>query len=103
MLRLLTIALPPYSFHLFSPLTVTFPKLSVILRPLYSDTGYIHCNTQCGEIMLTKVKIIFKLEEIKTQGDCQSILLGGRMYVCYFVSQPKKPCHPNMATTIILL
>jgi hypothetical protein len=35
MLRLLTIALPSYSFHLFSPLTVTFPKLSVILRPLY--------------------------------------------------------------------
>jgi hypothetical protein len=34
-LRLLTIALPSYSFHLFSPLTVTFPKLSVILRPLY--------------------------------------------------------------------
>jgi hypothetical protein len=33
--RLLTIALPSYSFHLFSPLTVTFPKLSVILRPLY--------------------------------------------------------------------
>jgi hypothetical protein len=26
---------PPYSFHLFPPLTVTFPKLSVILRPLY--------------------------------------------------------------------
>jgi hypothetical protein len=34
--RLLTIALPSYSFHLFSPLTVTFPKLSVILRPLYA-------------------------------------------------------------------
>jgi hypothetical protein len=31
--RLLAIALPPYSFH-FSPLTVTFPQLSVILRPL---------------------------------------------------------------------
>jgi hypothetical protein len=29
--RLLTIALPSYSFHLFPPLTVTFPKLSVIL------------------------------------------------------------------------
>jgi hypothetical protein len=27
---------PPLLFHLFSPLTVTFPKLSVILRPLYS-------------------------------------------------------------------
>jgi hypothetical protein len=26
--RLLAIALPPCSFHLFSPLTVTFPKLS---------------------------------------------------------------------------
>jgi hypothetical protein len=36
MLRLLAIALPPFSFHLFSPLTVTFPNLSVILRPLYS-------------------------------------------------------------------
>jgi hypothetical protein len=33
--RLLTIALPFYSFHLFSPLTVMFPKLSVILRQLY--------------------------------------------------------------------
>jgi hypothetical protein len=32
--RLLTIALPSYSFNLFPPLTVTFPKLSVILRPL---------------------------------------------------------------------
>jgi hypothetical protein len=32
--RLLTIALPSYSFHLFSPVTVTFPKLSVILCPL---------------------------------------------------------------------
>jgi hypothetical protein len=33
--RLLAIALPSYSFHIFPPLTVTFPKLSVILRPLY--------------------------------------------------------------------
>jgi hypothetical protein len=33
--RLLTIALPSCSFHLFSPLTVTFRKLPVILRPLY--------------------------------------------------------------------
>jgi hypothetical protein len=33
--RLLTIALHSYSFHLFPPLTVTFPKLSVVLRPLY--------------------------------------------------------------------
>jgi hypothetical protein len=32
MLRLLAITLPPCSFHLFSALTVTFPKLSVILR-----------------------------------------------------------------------
>jgi hypothetical protein len=29
--RLLTISLPSYSFHFISPLTVTFPKLSVIL------------------------------------------------------------------------
>jgi hypothetical protein len=42
--RLLTIALPSYSFHLFSPLTVTFPKLAVILRPLYSRFSY---NTVC--------------------------------------------------------
>jgi hypothetical protein len=35
MLRLLTIALPSYSFHIFSPLTVTCSKLSVILRTLY--------------------------------------------------------------------
>jgi hypothetical protein len=33
--RLLTFALHSYSFHLSSPVTVTFPKLSVILRPLY--------------------------------------------------------------------
>jgi hypothetical protein len=33
--RLLTIALPSCSFHLSSPLTVTFPKLSDIFRPLY--------------------------------------------------------------------
>jgi hypothetical protein len=32
---LLTVALPSYSFHLFPPLTVTFPKLAVILRPVY--------------------------------------------------------------------
>jgi hypothetical protein len=35
--RLLTIALPSFSFRLFSPSTVTFPKLSVILRPLYNS------------------------------------------------------------------
>jgi hypothetical protein len=35
--RLLTIALPPCSFHLFSPLAVTFCKLSVRLRPLYNS------------------------------------------------------------------
>jgi hypothetical protein len=33
--RLLAMTLHPYSFHLFSLLTVTFPKLSVILRPLW--------------------------------------------------------------------
>jgi hypothetical protein len=44
--RLLTIALPSYSFHIFSILTVTFPKLSVILRPLYMTIGCIPaiCN-----------------------------------------------------------
>jgi hypothetical protein len=35
--RLLTIALPSYSFHVFSPLPVAFPKLSVILRPLHEQ------------------------------------------------------------------
>jgi hypothetical protein len=30
MLRQLAIALPPCSFHLFSTLTVAFPKLSVV-------------------------------------------------------------------------
>jgi hypothetical protein len=34
---LLAIALPPCSFHLLSPLTVTFPKLSVILCRLYTQ------------------------------------------------------------------
>jgi hypothetical protein len=33
--RLLAIAFPRCSFHLFFPPTVMFPKLSVILRPLY--------------------------------------------------------------------
>jgi hypothetical protein len=28
---------PPLLFPTFSPLTVTFPKLSVILRPLYTS------------------------------------------------------------------
>jgi hypothetical protein len=37
--RLLTITLPSYSFHLFPPITVTFPTLSVILRPLNLVTG----------------------------------------------------------------
>jgi hypothetical protein len=36
MLRLLATALPPCYFHLFPPLTVTFRKPSVILRPLYT-------------------------------------------------------------------
>jgi hypothetical protein len=31
---------PPCPFHLFSSLTVTFPKLSVILRPLYLHGNY---------------------------------------------------------------
>jgi hypothetical protein len=34
--RLLTIALPSYSFHLFHLLAVTLPKLSVIFRLLYT-------------------------------------------------------------------
>jgi hypothetical protein len=49
--RLLTIVLPSYSFHLFPPLTVTFPKLSVILRPLYIHTYmfiYLNYNHQCA-------------------------------------------------------
>jgi hypothetical protein len=33
--RLLAIALPPCSFHLFFHLTVTFPRLSIVLFPLY--------------------------------------------------------------------
>jgi hypothetical protein len=32
---LLAVVLPPCPFHLFTPHTVTFPKLAVILRPLY--------------------------------------------------------------------
>jgi hypothetical protein len=43
MLRLLAIALPLCSFHLFPPLTVTFPKLSVILRSLYF---LVSCHTR---------------------------------------------------------
>jgi hypothetical protein len=35
MLRQTPRVLPPCPFHLSSPLTVTFPKLAVILRPLY--------------------------------------------------------------------
>jgi hypothetical protein len=31
--RIFAILLPPCPFHLFSPLTVTFPKLAAILRP----------------------------------------------------------------------
>jgi hypothetical protein len=41
---------PPCPFRLFSPLTVTFPKLSVILRPLYTYRHYALChNTYRGE------------------------------------------------------
>jgi hypothetical protein len=40
---LLTIALPSHSFHLLSPLTVTFPELSVILSPLYC-TIQVYCR-----------------------------------------------------------
>jgi hypothetical protein len=36
--RLFAVVLPPCPFHLFPPLTVTFPKLAVILRPLYMST-----------------------------------------------------------------
>jgi hypothetical protein len=59
--RLLAIALPPYSFHLFSPLTVTFPKLSVILRPLYSLRTALRMFTPrrdqlviCGQYQLSR-------------------------------------------------
>jgi hypothetical protein len=34
--RLFAVVLPPCPFHLFSPLTVTFHKLAVILRPQYT-------------------------------------------------------------------
>jgi hypothetical protein len=34
--RFFAIVLPPCLFHLFSPLTVTFPKLAVIFRPVYA-------------------------------------------------------------------
>jgi hypothetical protein len=47
--RLLAITLPSCSFHLLSPLTVTFPKLSVILRPLY--VGFDRMRTET-EVML---------------------------------------------------
>jgi hypothetical protein len=33
--RIFAVVLPPCPFHRFPPLTVTFPKLTVILRPLY--------------------------------------------------------------------
>jgi hypothetical protein len=54
--RLLTIALPPCSLHLFSPLTVTFPKLSVILRPLYTPkfcTYFFFVSTYDVQIQFT--------------------------------------------------
>jgi hypothetical protein len=43
--RMLTVVLPSCSFHIFSHLTVTFAKLSVILRPLYMlgrSIVYVH-------------------------------------------------------------
>jgi hypothetical protein len=45
---LFVVVLPPCSFHIFPPLTVTFPKLAVILRPLYcpaSNEVVAQCNT----------------------------------------------------------
>jgi hypothetical protein len=57
--RLLAIALPPCSFHLFSPLTVTFPKLSVILCPLYRRSCY---TEQDGRgLYVTKIGIVRQL------------------------------------------
>jgi hypothetical protein len=40
--RLFAVAFPPCPFHHFSRLTVTFPKLAVILRPLYEEVPGRH-------------------------------------------------------------
>jgi hypothetical protein len=53
--RLLAIALPSCSFYLSSPLTVTFPKLSVIYRPLYVG-GIISNCCSCPCVFATGVQ-----------------------------------------------
>jgi hypothetical protein len=53
---------PPLLFPYFSPLTVTFPKLSVILRPLYcfsnrvEGTSYRYCLLSPLTVLQLSVK-----------------------------------------------
>jgi hypothetical protein len=104
--RLLAIALLPCSFHMFSPLTVTFPKLSVILRPLYAqdtlmlnllakviDVDYIMLILVCYGVMVETVRRIAHLVHCLAMGWTTGRSRfdprrGGRIFPLAFVSRP---------------
>jgi hypothetical protein len=73
--RLLTIAFPSYSFHIFSPLTVTFPKLSVILRPLYISNTNIKCHVffKCPGIYDEEIKERTNLAPVYIISKCRLV------------------------------
>jgi hypothetical protein len=93
--RLFAVVLPPCPFHLFSPLTVTFPKLAVILRPLY------HCGAGRGQVIFRlNIKTVLAVVilwrgQASTLGGLVSVRVGQDTWVTQrgnFCPMPQAAC-----------